>query len=173
MRAELEVRLDRALRAGVRRWNIVLDPGIGFAKDSAGNLSLLRDLSRLTLAESVAKSTKGRGVAYSGTATPALDRSTLDLISSGLSAAAKGGSESIQDSITRPCCSLVSFPTLVGVSRKKFLGNITGKQDPKERLYATAAACTAAIAAGADILRVHDVEQIRDVAVTSDAIYRQ
>ncbi|SJX62233.1 related to multifunctional folic acid synthesis protein [Sporisorium reilianum f. sp. reilianum] len=173
VRAELEVRLDRALRAGVRRWNIVLDPGIGFAKDSAGNLSLLRDLSRLTLAESVAKSTKGRGVAYSGAATPALDRSALDSISSGLSAAAKGASDSIQDSITRPCCSLVSFPTLVGVSRKKFLGSITGKQDPKERVYATAAACTAAIAAGADILRVHDVEQIRDVAVTSDAIYRQ
>ncbi|CBQ72372.1 related to multifunctional folic acid synthesis protein [Sporisorium reilianum SRZ2] len=173
VRAELEVRLDRALRAGVRRWNIVLDPGIGFAKDSAGNLSLLRDLSRLTLAESVAKSTKGRGVAYSGAATPALDRSALDSISSGLSAAAKGASDSIQDSITRPCCSLVSFPTLVGVSRKKFLGSTTGKQDPKERVYATAAACTAAIAAGADILRVHDVEQIRDVAVTSDAIYRQ
>ncbi|CDR99276.1 related to multifunctional folic acid synthesis protein [Sporisorium scitamineum] len=173
VRAELEVRLDRALRAGVRRWNIVLDPGIGFAKDSAGNLSLLRDLSRLTLAESVAKSSKGRGVAYSGAATPALDRSALDSISSGLSAAAKGNSDSIQDSITRPCCSLVSFPTLVGVSRKKLLGNITGKQDPKERVYATAAACTAAIAAGADILRVHDVEQIRDVAVTSDAIYRQ
>ncbi|EST08490.1 Dihydroneopterin aldolase/epimerase domain protein [Kalmanozyma brasiliensis GHG001] len=172
VRAELEIRLDRALRAGVRRWNIVLDPGIGFAKDSAGNLSLLRELSRLTLPESVAKSTKGRGVAFSGTATPALDRSTDDSLSSAsLSAATQG--DAIQDSITRPCCSLVSFPTLVGVSRKKFLGHITGKQDPKERVYATAAACTAAIAAGADILRVHDVEQIRDVAVTSDAIYRQ
>lgn len=171
VRAELEVRLDRALRAGVRRWNIVLDPGIGFAKDSAGNLSLLRDLSRLTLAESVTKSTKGRGVAYSGAATPALDRSAFESISpatQGVSAA-QGG----PDSITRPCCSLVSFPTLIGVSRKKFLGHITGKQDPKERVYATAAACTAAIAAGADILRVHDVEQIRDVAITSDAIYRQ
>ncbi|GAC92956.1 hypothetical protein PHSY_000516 [Pseudozyma hubeiensis SY62] len=168
VRAELEVRLDRALRAGVRRWNIVLDPGIGFAKDSAGNLALLRDLSRLTLAESVTKSTKGRGVAYSGTATPALDRSVFESTSPTPSAAQAG-----PDSITRPCCSLVSFPTLIGVSRKKFLGHLTGKQDPKERVYATAAACTAAIAAGADILRVHDVEQIRDVAITSDAIFRQ
>ncbi|SPO26241.1 related to multifunctional folic acid synthesis protein [Ustilago trichophora] len=168
VRSELEVRLDRALRAGVRRWNIVLDPGIGFAKDSAGNLSLLRDLSRLTQPESVAKSNKGRGLAYSGATTPALDRSTIDSPSS-----VQMGVESIRDSITRPCCSLVSFPTLIGVSRKRFLGHITGKQDPKERVYATAAACTAAIAAGADILRVHDVEQIRDVAITSDAIYRQ
>ena len=175
VRAELEVRLDRALRAGVRRWNIVLDPGIGFAKDSAGNLSLLRDLQRLTLPESVAKSNKGRGLAYSGAATPALDRSAADSVSSAslaLSAAVPNGADSIRDSITRPCCSLASFPTLIGVSRKKFLGHITGKQDPKERVYATAAACTAAIAAGADILRVHDVEQIRDVAITSDAIYR-
>lgn len=172
VRAELEARLDRALRAGVRRWNIVLDPGIGFAKDSAGNLSLLRDLSRLTQPEYVAKSNKGRGLAYSGATTPALDRSTVDSISSRLSSV-QMGAESIRDSITRPCCSLVSFPTLIGVSRKKFLGHITGKQDPKERVYATAAACTAAIAAGADILRVHDVEQIRDVAITSDAIYRQ
>lgn len=174
VRAELEVRLDRALRAGVRRWNIVLDPGIGFAKDSAGNLSLLRDLQRLTQPESVAKSNKGRGVAYSGAATPALDRSTVDSISSASFALlnAQPAADAMRDSITRPCCSLVSFPTLIGVSRKKFLGHITGKQDPKERVYATAAACTAAIAAGADILRVHDVEQIRDVAITSDAIYR-
>lgn len=169
VRAELEARLDRALRAGVRRWNIVLDPGIGFAKDSAGNLALLRDLSRLTLAESVTKSTKGRGVSYSGAATPALDRSVFEA----MSPVAQGTSaQNGADSITRPCCSLVSFPTLIGVSRKKFLGHLTGKQDPKERVFATAAACTAAIAAGADILRVHDVEQIRDVAVTSDAIYR-
>lgn len=167
VRAELEVRLDRALRAGVRRWNIVLDPGIGFAKDSAGNLALLRDLSRLTLVESVTKSTKGRGVAYSGAATPALDRFVVESMSPTSSTAQSGS-----DSITRPCCSLVSFPTLIGVSRKKFLGHLTGKQDPKERVYATAAACTAAIAAGADILRVHDVEQIRDVAITSDAIFR-
>lgn len=174
VRAELEMRLDRALRAGVRRWNIVLDPGIGFAKDSAGNLSLLRDLSKLTVAESVAKSNKGRGLAYSGATTPALDRSAAKPFSPTLLSAtiAKSGSDSILDSITKPCCSLVSFPTLVGVSRKKFLGHITGKQEPKERVYATAAACTAAIAAGADVLRVHDVEQIRDVAVTSDAIYR-
>ena len=174
VRAELETRLERALRAGVRRWNIVLDPGIGFAKDSAGNLSLLRDLSRLTQPESVAKSSKGRGLAYSGAATPALDRSAFDSISSGSpGASTQTGTDSIHDSITRPCCSLVSFPTLIGVSRKKFLGHLTGKKEPKERVYATAAACTAAIAAGADILRVHDVEQIRDVAVTSDAIYRQ
>lgn len=174
VRAELEQRLDRALRAGVRRWNIVLDPGIGFAKDSAGNLSLLRDLQRLTLSESVAKSNKGRGLSYSGATTPALDRSASDLRNLTLSPTLgpREGSESMSDTLTRPCCSLANFPTLVGVSRKKFLGHITGRQDPKERVYATAAACTAAIAAGADVLRVHDVEQIRDVAVTSDAIYR-
>lgn len=46
--AELERAMERALAAGVPRWNVILDPGIGFAKTAQGNLALLRGLSRLT-----------------------------------------------------------------------------------------------------------------------------
>ncbi len=49
-------------------------------------------------------------------------------------------------------------PVLVGLSRKSFLGAVTGA--PVEgRLAATIAADTLAILAGADIVRVHDVQE--------------
>jgi dihydropteroate synthase len=63
-------------------------------------------------------------------------------------------------------------PVLVGVSRKSFIGAILDRPDPKDRLWGTAAACTVAIAGGADILRVHDVAQMADVRSIADAIYR-
>ncbi|GAA5934261.1 hypothetical protein JCM1841_005418 [Sporobolomyces salmonicolor] len=47
VRRELEDRVERALEAGVRRWNIILDPGIGFAKTAAHNYELMRNLDRL------------------------------------------------------------------------------------------------------------------------------
>jgi dihydropteroate synthase len=63
-------------------------------------------------------------------------------------------------------------PVLVGVSRKSFIGAILDRPNPQDRLWGTAAACTAAIAGGADILRVHDVAEMADVRSISDAIYR-
>jgi dihydropteroate synthase len=63
-------------------------------------------------------------------------------------------------------------PMLIGVSRKSFIGHILQQPDAKQRVWGTAAACTAAIAQGADILRVHDVAPMRDVAKVADAIYR-
>jgi dihydropteroate synthase len=46
---------------------------------------------------------------------------------------------------------------LIGVSRKSFLGALSKGEKPKERLPGSLAAGLAAIARGADILRVHDV----------------
>ncbi|GAB4377474.1 MAG: dihydropteroate synthase [Elainellaceae cyanobacterium] len=63
-------------------------------------------------------------------------------------------------------------PILIGASRKSFLGHILNQSDPKQRVFGTAAACCAAIAGGADILRVHDVAEISDVSRVSDAIWR-
>ncbi len=66
----------------------------------------------------------------------------------------------------------LDYPLLVGVSRKSFIGHILNQPNPKARVWGTAAACTAAIANGADILRVHDVEEMYDVCRVADAIYR-
>jgi len=38
---EISIQLDKALAAGVKRENIILDPGIGFAKDAQHNWDVL------------------------------------------------------------------------------------------------------------------------------------
>jgi dihydropteroate synthase len=65
----------------------------------------------------------------------------------------------------------VGAPVMVGVSRKSFLGQLTGK-GTGERLYATAAAVTAAVLGGADAVRVHDVGPMRDVVLVAQALHR-
>jgi dihydropteroate synthase len=66
----------------------------------------------------------------------------------------------------------LGYPVLVGVSRKSFIGHILNQPNPKLRVWGTAAACAAAIANGADLIRVHDVKEMYDVCRVADAIYR-
>ena len=54
------------------------------------------------------------------------------------------------------------YPILVGLSRKSFLGEITGRS-AEERLAGTLAANAAAIMGGANIIRVHDVKEHIDL----------
>jgi dihydropteroate synthase len=66
----------------------------------------------------------------------------------------------------------IGVPILIGVSRKSFIGKIL--DTPVEtRLEGTAAALTASILHGADVVRVHDVREMRRVALVADAIRRQ
>ena len=53
----------------------------------------------------------------------------------------------------------LGFPVVVGVSRKSFLGALTGEQDPRRRLPGSLAAGLFALSRGASILRVHDVAE--------------
>lgn len=62
-------------------------------------------------------------------------------------------------------------PVLMGVSRKSFIGALTGKP-ASEREFGTAAAVTAAILTGSTIVRVHDVAAHRDVVRVADALRR-
>lgn len=64
----------------------------------------------------------------------------------------------------------LGYRVLAGVSRKRFIGQITGRQEPKERIWGTAAAVAMSVAGGADILRVHDVREMLDVVKTTWAI---
>ncbi|KAL1412473.1 trifunctional dihydropteroate synthetase [Vanrija albida] len=52
--AELGVSVQRALDAGVKRWDIVLDPGLGFAKSQDDHLRLLRSLPELAATPALA-----------------------------------------------------------------------------------------------------------------------
>jgi dihydropteroate synthase len=67
----------------------------------------------------------------------------------------------------------LGYPVLIGPSRKSFIGTILNQPDPQERVWGTAAACCGAISGGADLLRVHDVAAMVDVARVADALWRQ
>lgn len=116
---ELEVRVEAALAKGVRRWQIVLDPGLGFAKDMQANLNIIRRLDELR------------------------------------------GKETLK-----------GLPWLLGPSRKRFIGAVTGVADPLKRGWGTAGAVAACIAGGADIVRVHDVQEMGKVIAMGDAVWR-
>lgn len=116
---ELAETVKAAEAAGIRRWRIILDPGIGFAKNQSQNLELLRRLHEL-----------------------------------------------------RHIRELQGLPWLVGPSRKRFIGKITGVEDASKRGWGTAAAVAAAVQGGAEIVRVHDVEEMAAVVKVSDAIWR-
>ncbi|MDE3095852.1 MAG: dihydropteroate synthase [Chloroflexota bacterium] len=63
-------------------------------------------------------------------------------------------------------------PVLVGTSRKSTVGIALGGAPVHERVFGTAATVALAIAHGADIVRVHDVAEMVQVARVSDAIVR-
>ncbi|MEH1778025.1 MAG: dihydropteroate synthase [Nostoc sp.] len=108
--------IEVATTVGIDLDKIIIDPGIGFAKNYEQNLEIFRGLRSLAA---------------------------------------------------------LNCPILVGASRKSFIGRILNQPDPKARVWGTAAACSAAIFNGADILRVHDVQEMRDVSLVADAIFRQ
>jgi dihydropteroate synthase len=64
------------------------------------------------------------------------------------------------------------YPILVGLSRKSFIREITGC-DMEDSLAGTLAANAAAIMAGADIIRVHDVKEHVDLAKVLFSIARE
>ena len=96
----LESRIAACLEAGIARANIAIDPGIGFGKTCAHNMTLLGQLALFHA---------------------------------------------------------LGCPILLGASRKRFIGRITGEERPARRLGGSIAAALAGVAAGVQLLRVHDV----------------
>ncbi len=103
-----------AAEAGVREANIILDPGIGFAKTRAHNLTMMNHLSEV--------------------------------------------------------CGL-GYPVLLGTSRKGFIQHTLGSP-ATDVIEGTAATVALGIAQGCQIMRVHDVRQMKRVALMCDAIVR-
>jgi dihydropteroate synthase len=112
--------IEIARKAGVRKIQIILDPGIGFGKSFAQNYELLRNLPQLAA---------------------------------------------------------LGYPLLVGTSRKGFLGKTLARKGkpapPEERMWGTAATVAASILGGAHIVRVHDVEEMAQVAKVADAVLHE
>mgnify|MGYP002395901806 CR=1 FL=1 len=109
---ELRGSIDLACRSGISRDKIIVDPGIGFGKRVADNLSILKYL---------------------------------------------GSFRSL------------GCPLLIGLSRKSFLGAVTGAA-VEDRLAATIAADTIAVLHGADIVRVHDAREAVEMARLIEAV---
>ena len=61
-------------------------------------------------------------------------------------------------------------PLLIGASRKRFIGELTGLEDPSRRGPGTVAACLAAWRRGATIFRVHDVGELAAALAVARAI---
>ncbi len=112
---DLQASISFAYEAGVSPDQIIIDPGIGFAKNWEENLEVMNRQEEF----------KSMG-----------------------------------------------FPLLIGVSRKSTIGRILNLP-ADERLEGTAAAVAVAIAKGADIIRVHDVKEMKRVADMTDAIVRR
>jgi dihydroneopterin aldolase/2-amino-4-hydroxy-6-hydroxymethyldihydropteridine diphosphokinase/dihydropteroate synthase/2-amino-4-hydroxy-6-hydroxymethyldihydropteridine diphosphokinase/dihydropteroate synthase len=127
VKRSLQNKIQMALQVGIFRWNIILDPGLGFAKLPMHSFALLKPKGRLV---------------------------------------------DICDNKIPTGTLLSSFPILYGPSRKGFLGSVTGRSIAEERDFATAAAVTAAVSIGADIVRVHAIRGTVDVVRVADAIYK-
>ena len=54
----------------------------------------------------------------------------------------------------------LGFPVMLGISRKKFIKDLSGKNDSKERLGGTISSSLYAMMQGVQILRVHDVNEV-------------
>lgn len=85
---------------------------------------------------------------------------------------AKTGAQNLEILRWLPEFRSLGCPILVGPSRKSFIGHILNQPDPKARVWGTAAACCAAIAGSADLIRIHDSPEMRDVCRVADAIWR-
>ena len=68
----------------------------------------------------------------------------------------------------------LGYPLMIGTSRKGFLGATlakNGKPAPvEERIWATAATVAASILNGAHVVRVHDVAEMKQIALVTDAL---
>jgi dihydropteroate synthase len=63
----------------------------------------------------------------------------------------------------------LGFPVVIGTSRKSFLGRLTGREDPHERVAGTVATSVLALERGATVFRVHDVAPNADALAVAAA----
>ncbi|MEO6878927.1 MAG: dihydropteroate synthase, partial [Gemmatimonadaceae bacterium] len=82
----------------------------------------------------------------------------------------KRGDQSLRVLNELPRLAALGFPVLVGVSRKRFIGQITGVAAAADRVAGTTGANVAALDRGARLFRVHDVKAAREALDVAWAI---
>ncbi|MFZ5586050.1 MAG: dihydropteroate synthase [Thermodesulfobacteriota bacterium] len=64
----------------------------------------------------------------------------------------------------------LGHPVLLGASRKAFIGALTNRPDPLERLWGSVGVHVLGAALGADLVRVHDVAPLKEALAVADAV---
>lgn len=64
----------------------------------------------------------------------------------------------------------LGFPVLLGASRKRFLGTLTGEETAKDRVFGTVATTVLGYERGASLFRVHDVAANREALAVARAV---
>lgn len=108
----LEQGIDKAVKAGVKRTQIAIDPGIGFSKNYEQNIMILNRINEFKA---------------------------------------------------------LNAPILVGHSRKSFIGKILNENKPEERVWGTAGVTAWLAMNDIDIIRVHDVKEMKQTLTLLDA----
>jgi len=72
-----------------------------------------------------------------------------------------------------PALRLLGAAVMIGASRKRFIGTLSGTNDPADRLEGSLAVAVLAAAFGADIVRAHDVRETVRALKVADAIVRE
>lgn len=109
VKEELEARIEAAIEAGINPEQIIIDPGLGFAKRPEHNWELLRNIDRIAL---------------------------------------------------------LGYPILIGASRKRFLGELTGSTNPDDREAASIAVTAMVAKQNVWGVRTHSVKPHRDAIAT-------
>lgn len=71
-----------------------------------------------------------------------------------------------------PALAAAGRPVLIGASRKSFIGRLTGRENPADRLAGSLALAVFSALRGAQILRVHDVKESCDALRLVDTLHR-
>lgn len=69
-----------------------------------------------------------------------------------------------------PALTRLGYPVLLGASRKAFIGHLTGRATPADRVWGSLGVHLLGAALGAQIVRVHDVAPLRDALLVGDAV---
>ena len=73
--------------------------------------------------------------------------------------------------LLKNCRSLSEYsPLLIGVSRKRVIGELTGALNPKDRVAGSVSAAVCCAKSGAGVLRVHDVKETADALIVADIL---
>ncbi|GMM38010.1 trifunctional dihydropteroate synthetase/dihydrohydroxymethylpterin pyrophosphokinase/dihydroneopterin aldolase [Saccharomycopsis crataegensis] len=157
---ELAITINRAYKAGVAKWQMIIDPGIGFAKTLQQNLNLVKSCGEL----------RDYGVLFRDSASVQNYNEIHGLN--------PWGDQSIpqqQSVANNDYLSFAKLPILVGPSRKRFISKITNEtlnlKENEKLVIGTSGIIMACIANRTNIVRVHDVEEIKKICLLGDAIY--